>query len=394
MTGRPIIVLGGGIAGFKALRRIHELAPHRDVILVSDESATACERPMLSKEALVSTTGLRSVGAPASDRVTVLSQRGLQIDRARRSLILQDGTSLDYDRLILATGSRPRRLPEDMVSADVHYLRTEADADALATKLSSGRRIVIIGGGFIGLEVACAAWAKGASATVLEMSPILLARVAPASVAEHLLDLHKAQGVEIVTDTRVLRVAGRPDGTAVVETAQGHWLADCVVAGIGVLPNVELAEACGLHTDNGIVVDTMCRTSDPFILAAGEVTNYPVPSLGLRTRSESWTVAADQGEAAGEAALASGGPGYTNLPWLWSDQFGTSIQYLGLPMSAPSLRRFQGAAAGGWLELGLDGRGAFVGAIGVNANREIAELRRAMAKGFPLPQRYLEHLEA
>lgn len=390
----PIVIVGGGIAGFKALRRIHEIAPDREVVLVSGEGSSACERPMLSKEMLLGHAELRSVAPPTSDRVRLIVPGWVAaINRRDRCVILATGETIAYDRLILTTGSRPRRMTDIGDGSVVHYLRTAADAEALRSQLTPGRHLIIVGGGFIGLEVACAARQRGARVTLLELKSSLLSRVAPTSVSRHLHDLHTRNGVKIRTGVQVRSIEKGWDGRIAVETSEGPEVADCVVVGIGVIPNVELALDCGLEVDNGIVVDSRCLTSDPYIFAAGEVTNYPLPGLGLRTRSESWTVAAEHGALAGETSVSSDGPEYRSLPWLWTDQYASSIQYLGLPMSAAHLIEVQGKTTESWVEIGVDDTGRMIGAIGVNANREIAELRRNSAKGQPLPEKYVDALQ-
>lgn len=387
-----ILIVGGGIAAFKALHRIQERAPGCKVTMISEEGTAACERPMLSKEFLRDTGGLRRTGVhfEGSDAVRIIQTRAQSIDRAAHRVLTTCGRSIFYDRMILATGSRNRRLPSEMdPDVLVRYLRTERDAILLRAELAEARHVAIIGGGFIGLEVAAAARSRGVKVTVIEAMPTLLSRVAPSEISSLLAQVHRENGVQIVAGASVLAVSRSDIGAIEVKTCTDTIKSDCVLAGIGVVPNVELAAECGLAIENGIVVDEHCQTSDADIFAAGEVTNYPVGALGLRTRSESWTVAADQGLVAADSALAQPGQGYREIPWLWSDQYDLNIQYLGLPVKAHRWTHHDGKREGAIVSIGWTAERNFLGAIGLNANQEIAELRRQQRKGLPMPERYL-----
>ncbi|MGO4567082.1 NAD(P)/FAD-dependent oxidoreductase [Rhizobium sp. 2YAF20] len=387
-----IVIVGGGVAAYRALHRILELDPLCDVTLISDEDRPAYERPMLSKELLTSDKPLRSLGVRGSfpNLTQLFSTRATKVDRRQKRVLLDDGCEISYEKLILATGSRPRRLEVDNPTSErLHYLRTAVDAEKLRPFLCPGNRIAIIGGGFIGLEVAASARALGAEAVVLEAQPRLLARVAPESLSTWLHDLHKKNGVDIKLGAQVDQIAEDPStGGMIVRTASGEIPADAVLVGIGVLPNVELAVDCGLDVDGGIAVDIHGRTSDPYILAAGEATRYPLERLGLLTRSECWTTSSDQGTIVGEAALGSLGDGYREMPWVWSDQYEASIQYLGLPLTASRMVTHPGESQNAWVDIAWDDAGRFLGAIGINSGRQISELRRALRKGLPIPAKF------
>lgn len=386
-----IVIVGGGVAAYRALHRILAIDPLCEVTLVSDDDRPAYERPMLSKEALTSDTVVRSLELrEAFPNVREKFQtRATRIDRAGKRVLLDDGEELAYDKLVLATGSRPRQLPvETLGSSNVHYLRTAADAEKLKPHLCPEKTIAIIGGGFIGLEVAASAKSRGADVIVIETQPTLLARVAPPSLSNWLLHLHTRNGVDIRLGTHVTRIEDTDTGSLHISTNAGAIVADAVVIGIGIIPNVELAQECGLAVNGGIEIDVHGRTSDPDIFAAGEATTYPVTQLGISTRSECWTTASDQGTIVGGAVLGHFEEGYCEVPWLWSDQYQASIQYIGLPLGACHMVTHPGTDEDSWLDVAWDESGGFRGAIGVNANRQIAEIRRAFRKGLPVPPKF------
>lgn len=388
-----VVIVGGGIAGYKALQRVLEIDPSCGVVIVSDEDRPAYERPMLSKELLVSDAPLRSVTIRGDfpNLREVFKERVTSIDRARREVRLSTGEAIPYNSLILATGSRPRTLTfPGLCDDDLVYLRTATDAERLSAKLGRNTHIAIIGGGFIGLEVAAAARKRGAEAIVFEAQPRLLARVAPPSLSTWLNKLHSDNGVTIKLGSLVNGVTRKADGRYSIHASDGFTIADQIVVGVGIVPNTELAEECGLEVRDGIVVDANCRTSDPNVFAAGDVASYTIADHEFLIRSECWTVASDQGTQAGQAAMGDLSGRYNEIPWLWSDQYDASIQYLGLPLQGVRTSRHSFGQEESWLELTWRKDGEFAGAIGVNANREIGELRRAFRKGLPVPSKYTE----
>jgi anthranilate 1,2-dioxygenase ferredoxin reductase subunit len=387
-----IVIVGGGVAAYRALHRILELDPLCEVTLVSDEDRPAYERPMLSKELLTSDRPLRSLALQGSfpNARQLLSTRAVKIDRVQKTVMLSNGGKVGYDKLILATGSRPRRLEIDTPATDrLQYLRTAVDAERLKPLLSEGKSIAIIGGGFIGLEVAASARSRAVQTVVLEAQERLLARVAPIALSDWLLRLHTKNGVDVRLCSQVTRIEEDHVSPKMrITTSGAEVVADVVLVGIGIVPNVEVARDCGLAVDGGIEVDIHGRTSDPNVFAAGEATQYPLARLGLLTRSECWTTASEQGTIAGEAALGIFGAGYLDLPWLWSDQYQASIQYIGIPLSAARLVTHPGETQDSWVDIAWDTTGRFLGAIGVNSNRQISELRRALRKGQPVPAKF------
>jgi len=388
-----IVIVGSGIAGHRAAAEIHRLAPDRTVHVVGSEPGRPYDRPPLSKEYLLApepvTPHLRP-GEIYEARVVLRERlRAVEIDRAGHVVRLSDGSSLPYDKLLLATGSRLRRMSLPAVDpARVFYLRTLEDAVRLRAALTMHKRVVIIGGGFIGLEVAAAARQRDCDVTVLEMAPSLLSRGATPPLADYVRAMHVRRGSRIVLNARADDVTEGATGMT-LRWHGGEVTADILVVGIGIVPNVELAAACGLATIDGIVVDHQCRTLDPSIFAAGEVTNYPVGQLGLRARTESWSASTDQAIVAANNMLG-GESTFVSLPWFWSDQYDVNIQCLGIPNLASRFLQLGDMASDNWMRIGVDELGRLIGAEAVNMGREISALRRADRTGQPIPARLIE----
>jgi 3-phenylpropionate/trans-cinnamate dioxygenase ferredoxin reductase subunit len=375
------VIVGGGQAGGWAARTLRQEGFRGSLVLLSEEDHPPYERPPLSKQVLL------GEAAPDSTRLFPentyreldielrLGARACALAPQAHLVGLADGTQLRYDRLLLATGAAPRRLPG--ANPNVFYLRSIADAIALRTSLSAQSDVLVVGGGWIGLEVAAAARKLGAKVTVVEGAARLCARAAPKEVSEFLLDLHRAHGTEVRLDTTVAAMEGRR-----VRLSSGETLdPSCVVAGIGVAPATTLAESAGLQLDNGIVVDSQLRTSIPDIFAAGDVANRALPHGGRR-RLESWDNAQKQGIAAGKAMLDREVK-HERFPWFWSDQLGANVQLLGEfkdSQEAVEMPHKPGAA-----RVTLYTRGGKVqGAVGINAGREMRILRRELESGQPV----------
>jgi 3-phenylpropionate/trans-cinnamate dioxygenase ferredoxin reductase subunit/anthranilate 1,2-dioxygenase ferredoxin reductase subunit len=384
-----IVIVGSGIAGHRAAAEISRLAPGRRVIVIGSEAGHPYDRPPLSKDFLLAEEALDPLLGPAGIYGANVVLRDCTaanaIDADDRTVSLSDGSWVGYGTLLLATGSRLRRLELPGVDErHVHYLRTLADARQLREALISRRRIVIIGGGFIGLEVAAAARSRGCDVTLFELAPGLLSRSATSVLGQFLAGLHASRGIRLVLGTRIDGAEQGANGIH-LRWQDGEIEADDIVVGIGVLPNLELAASAGIATADGIVVDQSCRTSRPGIFAAGEVTNYPIGRLDVRMRTESWSAAAAQGEIAARAILGQQDARFTELPWFWSDQYETNVQCLGLPKTADQYLQIGEPSSGKWLRIGLDAEGGLVGAEGVNMGREISALRRADRTGQPVP---------
>jgi anthranilate 1,2-dioxygenase ferredoxin reductase component len=389
MSTKPFVIVGAGHAARRAAESLREKDQHAAIVMIGDEFALPYDRPELSKGALLSEDGekrifIRDAAWYDTARIDVrLGVRVDAIDRAERCVVLNGGARIEYERLLLATGSRVRPFPGHVDEAvKLHYVRTVEDTRALRRALVAGRRVAVIGGGFIGLEVAASATKAGCTVTLVEPAERLLMRSMPRVVADFVHGLHRSKGVDVRTGTTPLAVR-QGAASAIVETDQGAIDADIVVAGIGVVPNIELAVQAGLAVENGIVVDAQCRTGDPSIFAAGEVTLHFNPRLGRHVRVESWQVAENQ-PAIAAANMLGGAEHYADIPWLWSDQYDCNLQTLGLFHAAHALITRGDPSSGSFCVLGLNEARQLEAVAGVNAGRDIGVCKRLIAAGKPL----------
>jgi anthranilate 1,2-dioxygenase ferredoxin reductase component len=389
-----IVIIGAGPAGFRAAEVLRQQSSEVDITLVGEEAHPPYNRPPLSKEFLTQGLAheklhLQQPSFYETQRIDLrLGQAATRIDRAQRQVELADGTRLSYDKLLLATGCRGRTLPPTLAQAKVHCLRGLADAIAIRASLGPGRDLVLIGGGFIGLELAAAAATLGGGVTVLEAMPRLMTRTMPAAVGNFARRLHESHGVKFEFDARVKRIEPRADAGVVVATERGTYHGDVAVAGIGAQPNTELAEAAGLAVQDGIVVDAQGRSSDPDVFAAGDVTRHLNPLLGRAVRVESWQVALNQAAVVARAMLGASEE-YSELPWLWTDQYDSNIQVLGLPTPKLELITRGDPHSNSFTMLGLDGEGHLACAITVNNGRDMSALRRLAAARVAVPKEAL-----
>ena len=329
-----IVILGAGQAAAALAAKLRSLGHAGPVTVIGDEPAPPYQRPPLSKAYLLGQMGLDRLTLRGTEwwdeqRITLhLGERATAIDRARR-VVVTDRSEYPYDQLALTLGASPRRLPEAMGGAlpGVHVVRNLADIAVLQPALLPDRRLVVIGGGYIGLEAAAVARKLGLVVTLVEAAPRILGRVAAPETAQMIRDLHQSHGVEIIEGVGITRLTGAA-AVEGVELADGRLLpADLVICGIGVTPETTLAQAAGLVVDNGIAVDARGRTSDPAIWAAGDCASFPVPDGRLRL--ESVGNAIDMAEAVA-ANLLGAGADYVPKPWFWSDQFDAKLQIAGL----------------------------------------------------------------
>lgn len=340
MTDRVVIV-GAGQAGAQTAISLRQLGFGGRITLLGDEPSPPYQRPPLSKKLMtgemdVERTYIRSPAYYAKSEVDLrLGVRVAAIDRARRTARCADGTRLDYDALVLCTGTRARRL--DLPGGDlpgVFYLRTLEDCERIKAAVTAGARAVIIGGGYIGLEIAASLSTWRCEVTVLEALGRVLNRVVALPVSDFFAAEHARHGVEIVTRAAVaaLEGAGRVER---IRCADGRsFAADIVVIGVGAVPNDDLARAAGLAVENGIVVDDLGRTSDAAIFAAGDVTNHPNALFDRRLRLESVHNAMAQAKAVAGAIAGKPTP-YTEVPWFWSDQYDLKLQIAGVSGAGP-----------------------------------------------------------
>ncbi|SCL30674.1 Reductase C-terminal [Micromonospora rhizosphaerae] len=329
------VIVGAGLAGAKAAQTLREEGFGGRVVLLGAESERPYERPPLSKGLLLGSTQRREVYVhdagwyEANDVELHTATRVTGIDRDARQVVLGDDERLGYDKLLLATGATPRRLAVPGTDLEgVWYLRTLADSDRIAEALTDQAHLVVIGAGWIGLEIAAAARQRGAAVTVVEVADLPLQRVLGDEVARVFADLHRSHDVAFHFGAEVLRLRGSGRVSSVL-LADGTQLgADTVVVGVGIEPNVQVAEAAGLKVDNGVVTDALLRTSDPHIYAAGDVANAYHPLLGRHIRVEHWANALNGGPAAARSMLGQQVE-YARLPYFFSDQYDLGMEYSG-----------------------------------------------------------------
>jgi 3-phenylpropionate/trans-cinnamate dioxygenase ferredoxin reductase subunit len=341
-SGDVLAVVGAGHAGAELAVLTRGLGWLGRIALIGDESALPYQRPPLSKaylagEALADGLALKSRATYEKAGVDLLlGKRVAQLDRARGRVLFEDGSELAFSHLALTTGGRPRRLPAAGSGAEradnFHYLRTLADVDRIRARFATGRRLAIVGGGYIGLEVAAVAVQHGLQVFVLEAESRVLARVTAPSVSAFYEHVHRAAGVCVRTGVQVEGFGFDPNRGLVreVHCSDGECLAtDLVVAGIGLSPNTELAAAAGLAVDDGILVDAYSRTSDPSIVAAGDCARYHSALYGRSIRLESVPNAIEQSRCAA-ATLCGKERRYETVPWFWSDQYDLRLKMVGL----------------------------------------------------------------
>jgi 3-phenylpropionate/trans-cinnamate dioxygenase ferredoxin reductase subunit len=336
MTNEAVLIVGAGHAGFQVATSLRQQGFKQRIGLVNDEAHLPYQRPPLSKAYLKGTGGpdslmFRPDKFYRDQNVELISDRAVSIDRAARKLLLASGSSLEYGHLVLATGARNRLL--DIPNAnheDVRYLRTLDESEALRQRIAPGQRVVVIGAGFIGLEFAATARAKGLEVDVLELGTRVMARAVTAEISEFFQARHTAAGIRIHLGVQATGIES--DGVSVtgVSLSDGrHVPADLVVVGVGVLPNVELAAEAGLSVAAGIIVDEHLLTSDPHISAIGDCALFASQRFGGSLRLESVQNATDHARCVA-ARLTGDAKAYDGLPWFWSDQGPDKLQIAGL----------------------------------------------------------------
>jgi 3-phenylpropionate/trans-cinnamate dioxygenase ferredoxin reductase subunit len=391
-----LVIVGGGQAAAQAVQSLRQQNFAGPITLLCDEPFPPYQRPPLSKKYLAGELArerlfLRPAAFYAEKGVTLeQSARVEELEPAARRVRLRDGRTLPYDRLLLATGSRVRLL--DVPGAElpgVHYLRTIADVDAITAALVPGARVLLIGAGYIGLEVAAVTRQRGFDVTVLEAASRVMARTVSAEVSAFYESCHRAAGVVIHCNAAVkaLHGAGR---VSAVETTDGRTFAcDILIVGIGIVPNVELAADAGLACDNGIVVDEHARTADPHIVAAGDCTNHPLPLVERRVRLESVPNAIHQAKVA--AATLLGTPlAYSEVPWFWSDQYDLKLQIVGLSTGYDEVVLRGAPAARSFAAFYLRG-GELLAVDAVNSPKEFIAAKKLVANRARIPPEVLRN---
>jgi 3-phenylpropionate/trans-cinnamate dioxygenase ferredoxin reductase subunit len=370
MTG--MVIIGAGMAGHRAAITLRASGYDGPITLIGEEELMPYDRPPLSKAAISSEeeptpVWLMDEGIAASLKADVKrNAQAVAIDRTGKTVVLNAGSRIPYSKLLLATGAKPRSLK---VPGGEHalLLRNFEDSVELRKRFEAGKRIVIIGGGFIGLELASSAAKRGCKVTVIEALPRILMRGVPERIAAIVHARHVAAGVNIKCGVGIASL----EKNAVVLSNGERIAVDTIVAGIGAAPDVKLAEGAGLTLDNGIAVDAMLQTSDPDIYAAGDCCSFPHRVFGdRRIRLEAWRNAQDQGSLAGENMMGAG-KAYKAVPWFWSDQYESSLQVAGLADGCPTtVERANGADT--LLLFHLSEDGTIKGASGIGPGNSIA----------------------
>jgi len=383
--GHQVVIIGAAQAGARCAEALRAEGFAGRVVLVGDEKALPYERPALSKGVLLGEAPAESTLVHPRgfyDEKSIELRLGLRAEAIAPSaqrVLLSDGTWLAYDRLVLTTGSRVRPLPGAPDLPGVHMLRTLDDCAALARALVPGARLVVIGGGFIGLEVAASATRRGLSVAVVERQPSLLERAAPRAVADPVERLHRRSGVDMHLGIGAARILGQSRVSG-VELQDGTVLpANVVVIGIGIVPNTELAEAAGAQSEDGLVVDAFGRTTLANVWAAGDVTSHPNPILRKRVRLESWQNAQNQAIAVARNLLGQE-RAYAEVPWFWSDQFDANIQMYGLAQPGDDVA-WRGDPAGGKAIGFAFAGGRLTFAVGFNMGGELRLARKLIETG-------------
>lgn len=379
-----MVVVGAGQAAGQAAASLRQGGYEGEIVILGDESHPPYQRPPLSKQYLSGEHGLERVylrpekfyderNIDLRTNVTVS-----KIDPASKTVSLASGDIVEYEKLLIATGSRPRKLNiEGSDLEGIHYFRTIADVDRISEAMKSAKSLCIVGGGYIGLEVASVAVVAGLEVNVLEMEDRILQRVTTPEMSNFYHHLHTSRGVEIHVNTGCSGFAG---SGAVERVLCGDKTidADLVIVGIGIVPNIELAADAGLNCENGIVVDDHCRTSDENIYAAGDCTNHPNPILNRRLRLESVPNAMDQARTA-TANMLGGDKIYAAVPWFWSDQYELKLQMVGFSSDGDT-QVVRGDMAANQFAVFYLKDGAVVAVDAVNSPREFMVAKQLYGK--------------
>ncbi len=384
MSDSTYVIVGASLAGAKAAEGLRSAGFDGAVVLVGDEPDRPYERPPLSKGYLIGKDPREKIfvhdeGWYAENRVELrLGAAATGLHRRDRQVELAGGDRIGYDKLLIATGSSPRRLQVPGAElTGIHYLRRVGDSEAIRAAVTDAGPVVIVGGGWIGLEVAAAARQHGAEVTLVEPQPTPLYGVLGRGVGEIFASVQRANGVDVRTGAGLRGFEGDGGRVTGVTLTSGDTLpAGAVVVGVGIAPNTSIAEAAGLAIDNGITVDEMLRTSDPAIYAAGDVANAYNPLLDARMRLEHWANATNQGKAAGRSMAGAGEP-YAKLPYFFSDQFDLGMEYHGWvgPDGAEDVVLRGEPSSGEWLAFWCSG-GRVLAGMNVNIWDQSDDIKR------------------
>lgn len=377
-----IAIIGASLAGMRAATTLRDEGFSGAIIVVGEEPHPPYDRPPLSKQFLAGKWDEERISLVARDKVDALAldlrlgRRAIALDAERHEIALDDGTSVGFDKAIVATGSHPRNLPGTELSQSVMTLRTLDDSRRLASRIGNATRIVVVGGGFIGSEVAATSSGLGAEVTVLEALEVPLGKVLGHMVGSACAELHRSHGVQVRTRTGVASVVERGEG-AVVTLDDGSTIdSDVVVVGIGIVPTVDWLEGSGLDLDDGVIVDSTLHATDD-VLAAGDVARWPEVRHGGTVRAEHWTNAAEQGVVAAHNLLAgrSAAEPFVPVPYIWSDQYDVKIQVLGSPRPDDTVEVVDGSIDEGRFVAVYGRDGILTAAVGFGRPRQLMAFR-------------------
>jgi NADPH-dependent 2,4-dienoyl-CoA reductase/sulfur reductase-like enzyme len=380
-----IVVVGASLAGLRAVESLRQLGHEGTIVAIGAEPHRSYDRPPLSKQVLAGeweadATALRKDDDDSLDVDWRLGCRARSLDTGTRTVTLDDGETVPYDGLVIATGATPRRLPGAEGINGVHVLRTLDDCLALRAELERGPKVVVVGAGFIGAEVAATCRGRRLDVTMLEALPVPLERALGARMGTVCAGLHREHGVDLRLSTGVDGfVAGGGGRIAQVRLTDGGAVdADVVVVGIGVAPETSWLDGSGVTVNNGVVCDETLAASAPGVVAAGDVCRWPNPLFGVQMRLEHWTNAAEQGLAAARRLLGFAEP-FAPVPYFWSDQYDRKFQFVGIADPDDDVEVVEGATAD-YQFIALYGRaGRLVGALALNRPRPLMQYRRMIA---------------
>lgn len=386
MTSSTVLILGASVAGVGAATELRRCGFEGRIVLVDGQPHAPYDRPPLSKailtgEATADTIGLGSLQELQAQGIELrLGVPVAALDAGARRVTLADGAALNGDFIVIATGARARGLPAACSCEGVITVRDLDDGLRLKRAMASAAHVAVIGGGFIGAEVASSARQLGLEATVVECESLPFLRVLGSQVAQRLLDLHRDAGVNVKTGVRVERVERGSEGFSLSLSDGSSHRADVVVAGLGALPNVEFLEGSGLQVGDGVICDAWGRTSHAGIFAAGDVANWAPVGEGARHRDEHWTSAREHARIVAHTLCGLTGPVWAEyVPYFWSDLHGKRIQALGTPQHADEVRFvFEDAAKGAFLAEYLRA-GQLIGVAGCNAAGQLMKYRAKLA---------------
>lgn len=381
-----VVIAGAGQAAGQTIVSLRQGGFEGRVVLVGEEPYLPYQRPPLSKKFLAGEVDLSRLLLrqehfyPEHEVEVHLGTRVSRLEPGSRIAELSNGTTLHYDKLVLATGSAPRtvNVPGHELPG-VHYLRGVDDVERIRSDFRPGASLVIVGAGYIGLEVAAVAIAKGLKVTVIELANQVMGRIEAPPVAEFMARVHRAAGVDIRCNLGLKAFTGKTRLAGVIGSDDREIPADLALVGIGVLPRVEIAEAAGIVCDDGIMVDEYCRSSDLDVLAVGDCTNHPNPLLGRRLRLESVHNAVEQGKTAAATILGGLEP-YAQVPWFWSDQYDLKLQIVGISSRSEQAIIRGDPESRSFAVFFLDG-GRLTAAYAINSPREFMLSKKLIAQG-------------